>query len=256
MILLEKTTFSDLTEFEEQAQSAWEREPLHGWFEQANERFEEQLYHAAKVRDEVRTGVRPSEEKITITMYGWIEKFLSKTQRTMKQEGITVGGVTGTALFDLYLQRARFVPDTLVQVDTEERAGAYSVMHLCIRVVDLTKSIAFYQQALGYQLVRLDDHPKGEFTLAFMRDPATGFDIELTYNYGHEPYEIGNGFSHFAVYADDVRASFQRHRAMGITKNDKPYSMGEKSATSIYFITDPDGYDIEVIGPRLEWDEE
>lgn len=127
----------------------------------------------------------------------------------------------------------------------------YKMLHVCLRCENLEKSIAFYEEALGYELVRKDDYPEGEFTLAFLRDPSTGFEVELTYNYDHGPYEVGNGYSHFAVRVEDTKAAFEKHKAMGVTKNEKPYNSpsGDKA---IYFISDPDGYDVEIIGNKYE----
>lgn len=123
-------------------------------------------------------------------------------------------------------------------------------LHVCIRVGNLEKSVEFYEKALGYKVSRKLDNP-GDFTLVYLEDPETGFELELTYNYGVESYEIGNGYSHFAVKTDDVKKSFERHKEMGITSDDEPYTIPGGSS-SIYFITDPDGYEVEIIGPKIK----
>ncbi len=125
----------------------------------------------------------------------------------------------------------------------------YPFIHLCLRVENLEKSIKFYEEALGYEVVRHDDFPEDKFTLVFLRDHESGIDIELTYNYEHGPYEIGNGYSHFAVRVDDAEASFAKHKQMGVTVNEAPYSSPGGNSL-IYFIRDPDGYDVEIIGNK------
>ncbi len=120
------------------------------------------------------------------------------------------------------------------------------LLHTCIRVMDLDKSLKFYQEALGLKETRRKDFPENEFTLVYLSDESGAYEIELTYNYHPEkPYEIGNGFSHLAVEADNLEASRERHMEMGykVTK-----LMGlPGNPPRYYFVTDPDGYDIEVI---------
>ncbi|GAB6087539.1 lactoylglutathione lyase [Alkaliphilus crotonatoxidans] len=120
------------------------------------------------------------------------------------------------------------------------------LLHTCIRVMDLEKSLKFYQEALGLKETRRKDFPEDKFTLVYLSDDSGNYEIELTYNYNPEkPYEIGNGFSHIAVEAEDLEASRERHMAMGykVTK-----LMGlPGSPPRYYFVTDPDGYDVEVI---------
>lgn len=122
----------------------------------------------------------------------------------------------------------------------------YKLEHACIRVRDLEKSLTFYQDALGLVEVNRKDYPEWKFTLVYLSDANRNFEIELTHNYETpEPYEIGNGFSHFAVLVDDLEKSHEKHRAM-------PYEVGDLkglpgAGAQFYFITDPDGYRTEVI---------
>jgi len=122
----------------------------------------------------------------------------------------------------------------------------YKILHTCIRVKDLEKSLKFYKEALGLIETRRKDFPENKFTLVFLSDKDKNIEIELTYNYDQEkPYEIGNGFSHIAVGVEDLEASRERHMEMGyqVTK-----LMGlPGTPPRFYFITDPDGYEIEVI---------
>lgn len=120
------------------------------------------------------------------------------------------------------------------------------MLHTCLRVMDLEASLKFYDQVLGFKEKRRKDFPEHEFTLVFIGNEHSDYEIELTYNYHPEkPYVIGNGFSHIAVQADDFDALYEKHQQLDykITK-----LMGlPGTPPSYYFITDPDGYDVEVI---------
>lgn len=122
----------------------------------------------------------------------------------------------------------------------------YKMLHTCIRVMDLEKSLDFYKNALGLVEVRRRDVPEHEFTLVFLSDKDGHYSLELTYNYNPEkPYVIGNGFSHIAVSVNDLEASRERHKEMGYKVSELTGLPG--SSTRYYFVTDPDGYDVEVI---------
>lgn len=123
----------------------------------------------------------------------------------------------------------------------------YKIVHGCIRVLDLGKSIKFYEDALNFEVARRRDFPEDEFTLVYMKSQAGDFEVELTYNYDQEePYEIGDGFSHFAVTVDDLEQSYHRHKEMDYEISDI-YSLSEEASGGFYFITDPDGYETEII---------
>lgn len=122
----------------------------------------------------------------------------------------------------------------------------YKMLHTCIRVMDLEKSLKFYKDALGLEETRRKDFPDDKFTLVFLADEDKNYEMELTYNYDPEkPYEIGNGFSHIAVSVEDLEASRERHEKMGYKVTKLMGLSGEKPR--FYFVTDPDGYDVEVI---------
>ncbi len=122
----------------------------------------------------------------------------------------------------------------------------YSLLHTCLRVMDLEKSIAFYQKALGFRETSRKDFPKYAFTLVFLTDEAGCYEIELTYNYNSEkPYVIGNGFSHIAVGTSDLEASHRSHEDMGYKVSELMGLPGDPPR--YYFVTDPDGYEVEVI---------
>ncbi len=122
----------------------------------------------------------------------------------------------------------------------------YKLEHACIRVMDLDKSVDFYKKALSLEELKRRDYPDYKFTLVYLSDENRNFEIELTYNYDTEkPYEMGNGFSHFALTVSDLEESYEFHKNMGLETTDLKGLPGEKP--KYYFITDPDGYKIEII---------
>lgn len=125
------------------------------------------------------------------------------------------------------------------------------ILHTMIRVGNLEKSIRFYTEVLGMKLLRQKDYPDGEFTLAFIGygEEAENTVIELTYNWGTDRYELGEGFGHIALEVDDVYQAAEEIRKRGgkIIREPGPMNAG---ATIIAFIEDPDGYAIELIGKK------
>ena len=122
----------------------------------------------------------------------------------------------------------------------------YKMLHTCLRVMDLEKSLKFYTEALGLKETKRKDFPENEFTLVFLSDETGSYEIELTYNYNPEkPYVIGNGFSHIAVSVADLEGSRERHQEMGYKVTELMGLQG--TPPRFYFVTDPDGYEIEVI---------
>ncbi|MDD3609293.1 MAG: lactoylglutathione lyase [Halothiobacillaceae bacterium] len=125
------------------------------------------------------------------------------------------------------------------------------LLHTMIRVGDLDRSIRFYTEVLGMRLLRRKDYPEGDFTLAFVGygEESEQAVIELTWNWGVTHYEQGNGFGHLAVEVDDVYQAVERIRAQGgkIVREAGPMNAG---STLIAFVEDPDGYLIELLGPR------
>ena len=123
---------------------------------------------------------------------------------------------------------------------------ASKMLHTCIRVKDLDKSLKFYKEALGLIETRRMDYPEYKFSLVYLSDKEDGYEVELTYNYDQEkPYDLGNGFSHIAVGVEDIEAERERHISLGYDVTAmKGLSDG---AATYYFVTDPDGYKVEVI---------
>ena len=122
----------------------------------------------------------------------------------------------------------------------------FKMLHTCIRVMDLEKSLKFYKEALGLKETRKKDFPEDEFTLVYLSDEEKNYELELTYNYNPEkPYTIGDGFSHMAFSVDDLEESRQKHIDMGYKTTELMGLPGEKPR--YYFVTDPDGYEVEIL---------
>ena len=119
------------------------------------------------------------------------------------------------------------------------------LIHTCYRVLDLDRSVSFYER-LGFQELRRVPI-KDEATNCFMGLPGDGARLELTYNHDvGEPYEIGTGYGHIAITTDDLDATLQRLAADGIEPERPPYTVRE-GGSRICFVRDPDDYRIEII---------
>ena len=125
------------------------------------------------------------------------------------------------------------------------------VLHTMIRVGDLERSIRFYTEVLGMQLLRRRDYPDGKFTLAFVGygPESEQAAIELTYNYGVERYELGTAFGHIALEVPDAHAACAEIARRG-GKVVRPAGPMKHGTTVIAFVEDPDGYRIELIQRR------
>jgi lactoylglutathione lyase len=122
------------------------------------------------------------------------------------------------------------------------------ILHTMLRVGDLQRSIDFYTGVLGMTLLRTTDRPDQKYTLAFVgygKNPEHA-ELELTYNYGVERYEIGTAYGHIAIAVDDAYRTCEAVRARGgnVTREAGPVKGGN---TVIAFVQDPDGYKIELI---------
>ena len=126
------------------------------------------------------------------------------------------------------------------------------ILHTMLRVGDLQRSIDFYTQVMGMTLLRTTHRPEQKYDLAFHGDGSNPehAELELTYNHGVDRYELGSAYGHIAVGVEDAAATCaavrERAQALGgaVTREAGPVQGG---STVIAFITDPDGYKIELI---------
>ena len=122
-------------------------------------------------------------------------------------------------------------------------------LHTMLRVGNLQPSIDFYTQVLGMQLHRTSENPEYRYSLAFLGfeggNPAQA-ELELTYNWDVDSYELGTAYGHIALGVPDAYAACEAIRAAGgnVTREAGPVKGG---TTVIAFVTDPDGYKIELI---------
>jgi lactoylglutathione lyase len=116
-------------------------------------------------------------------------------------------------------------------------------LHTMIRVYDLDKTIAFFEQGLGLKITRRKQHPEGKFTLIFLSTgEADAPEIELTYNWEHdEPYSIGRNFGHLAYAVDNIYEACARLQKHGVTIN-RPPRDGRMA-----FVRSPDLISIELL---------
>lgn len=125
------------------------------------------------------------------------------------------------------------------------------LLHTMLRVVDLQKSLDFYQQVLGMKLLRQSENAEYKYTLAFLGygDEVDTTVIELTYNWDTSEYEQGNAYGHIAIEADDIYETCETIKELGgiITREPGPVKGG---TTVIAFVKDPDGYMIELINKK------
>jgi lactoylglutathione lyase len=119
------------------------------------------------------------------------------------------------------------------------------LIHTCYRVLDLDRSVPFYE-ALGFE-ERRRIPIRDEATNVFMGLPGDGERLELTFNHGNtEPYDVGTGYGHVAVTVEDLDGTLERLSERGIAPERAPYTIRE-GGNRLCFVRDPDGYRIELI---------
>lgn len=122
------------------------------------------------------------------------------------------------------------------------------LLHTMLRVGDMQRSIDFYTRLLGMKLLRTTERPEQKYSLAFVgygSNPDHA-ELELTHNHGVDSYDLGTAYGHIALGVPDIYAACEQIRAGGgnITREPGPVKGGD---TVIAFVTDPDGYKIELI---------
>lgn len=117
----------------------------------------------------------------------------------------------------------------------------FTFAHNNFNVLDLEKSLKFYEEALGLTEVRRMEMPDGSFILVYLGDDTTAHTLELTWLRDWDrPYNLGDNEFHLALAVDDFEAAYEKHKEMGVI-------CFENKEMGIYFISDPDGYWIEII---------
>ncbi|MCV3271355.1 VOC family protein [Roseobacter sinensis] len=120
-------------------------------------------------------------------------------------------------------------------------------IHSMIRVIDEEKSVAFYREAFGLEVAdRLDFT---DFTLVYLSNAETAFEVELTVNKGRtEPYDLGDGYGHLAVSVENLEAEHARFEAAGLApRKIVEFAPDGQLVGKFFFVADPDGYQIEVL---------
>jgi len=122
------------------------------------------------------------------------------------------------------------------------------ILHTMLRVGDLQRSIDFYTKVMGMTLLRVSENPDYKYTLAFVgygTNPEHA-ELELTYNYGVDQYDLGTAYGHIAIGVDNASDACAKVKAAGgnVTREAGPVKGG---TSVIAFITDPDGYKVELI---------
>lgn len=117
----------------------------------------------------------------------------------------------------------------------------FKMIHENYNVLDLKKSMDFYEKALGLKEVRRKEASDGSFIIVYMGDEVTGFELELTWlKERTEAYNLGDEEFHLAFETDDFEAAHKLHSEMGCI-------CFENASMGIYFIQDPDGYWLEIV---------
>lgn len=116
-----------------------------------------------------------------------------------------------------------------------------------IRILDEDRSVQFYDTAFGLKVADRLDFPT--FTLIYLSNPETEFELELTVNKDQtEPYDLGNGYGHLAVSVDDLDAEHARFEAEGLAPRKLvDFAPAGETVARFFFVADPDGYQIEVL---------
>ncbi len=121
------------------------------------------------------------------------------------------------------------------------------MIHTMIRVLDLDKSIQFYNQAFGLKQSHMLDFE--DFALVYLRNEDNDIELELTLNKSQsEPYTHGDGYGHIAFCVDDLDGEHARFQALGLEPRDiVEFKPGDELLARFFFVQDPDGYKVEVL---------
>ena len=122
------------------------------------------------------------------------------------------------------------------------------LVEICLRVRDIDATLDFYTNLFDFEVASHRKFPENKFDLSFdliyLNSPGSSVQIELTYNYDAEPYNVGNGFSHLGVTVSDLEKMHEVCKASAYETGDLKGLSG--GTPTYFFVTDPDGYRIEV----------
>ena len=120
-------------------------------------------------------------------------------------------------------------------------------IHSMIRVLERDRSVDFYRKAFDLEVADVFDFET--FTLIYLSNDETEFEVELTVNKGEEtPYDLGNGYGHIAFTVDNIEAEHERLSSLGFSPGDiKSLDHEGKKLATFFFLEDPDGYKIEIL---------
>ena len=118
------------------------------------------------------------------------------------------------------------------------------LVEICLRVRDIDATLDFYTNLFDFEIASRREFPEDKFDLIYLNSPGSSVQIELTYNYDADPYEIGDGFSHLGVTVNDLEKMHEVCKASDYETGDLRGLSG--GTPSYFFVTDPDGYRIEV----------
>lgn len=127
------------------------------------------------------------------------------------------------------------------------------ILHTMLRVSDIKRSVAFYSDVMGMNVLRTFDQPEQKFSLTFLGygKESEACVLELTYNYGDHKYDIGNAFGHIAIGVDDCHKTCNKIKALGGNVI-REAGLLKGSDEIIAFVKDPDGYKIELIQKNFD----
>lgn len=128
------------------------------------------------------------------------------------------------------------------------------ILHTMLRVGNLQRSIYFYTQVIGMQVLRTFDQPEEKYSLTFLgfKKESETCVLELTYNYGISKYELGNAYGHIAIGVADIQQTVTDFKKQNVQFSLEPTQL-KGSNEIIAFLTDPDGYQVELIERPTSW---